>query len=149
MNCPFCKAESTRVLDSRLIEEGQGIRRRRTCVKCGKRFTTNEYAVLNVVKRSGVVEPFSREKIITGVLRACQGRNVSVDDLHKLTQLVEDSIRASGKSEINSNDIGLAILEPLAELDEVAYLRFASVYHSFDSAADFLTEINNLRQRTY
>lgn len=103
-------------------------------------------AVLLVVKRSGVTEPFSREKVITGVRRACQGRNVSDDALKRLAQEVEEAVRRDHGSHIKANAIGLAILNPLRELDEVAYLRFASVYKSFESAADFEKEIRLLHR---
>ncbi len=145
MHCPFCKNEDTRVVDSRVADEGQAIRRRRSCSECGRRFTTVESAVLAVVKRSGVTEPFSREKVMAGVRRACQGRHVDEDSLRQLAQQVEDSVRASGSAEIPSNEVGLAILQPLRELDEVAYLRFASVYRSFESVEDFQREIDDLR----
>ncbi len=121
------------------------IRRRRSCPECGKRFTTVEEAVLAVVKRSGVSEPFSRHKVIAGVRRACQGRPVDDDALAVLAQRVEESIRATGSAEVPSHEVGLAILGPLRELDEVAYMRFASVYRSFTSLADFEAEIESLR----
>lgn len=145
MHCPFCRHPDSRVIDSRETDEGQAIRRRRSCPECGRRFTTVETAVLAVVKRSGVTEPFSREKVISGVRRACQGRQVDDDALNLLAQQVEDSVRAAGSPEIPSHDVGLAILGPLRELDEVAYLRFASVYRSFSSADDFAREIEALR----
>lgn len=145
MRCPFCKAENSRVVDSREADEGQAIRRRRSCGKCGRRFTTVETAVLAVVKRSGVTEPFSREKVVRGVRAACQGRDVDDDALNLLAQKVEDAVRASGSAEIPSQEIGLAILGPLRDLDEVAYLRFASVYRSFSSAEDFENEIDLLK----
>jgi transcriptional repressor NrdR len=145
MHCPFCRHPDSRVVDSRETDEGQAIRRRRSCPECGRRFTTVETAVLAVVKRSGVTEPFSREKVIKGVRRACQGRQVDDDALNKLAQQVEDAVRATGSPEVPSNEVGLAILGPLRELDEVAYLRFASVYRSFSSAEDFEREIQALR----
>ncbi|RWA17193.1 NrdR family transcriptional regulator [Mycolicibacterium brumae DSM 44177] len=135
------------MVDSRETDEGQAIRRRRSCPECGRRFTTVETAVLAVVKRSGVTEPFSREKVIKGVRRACQGRDVDDDALNVLAQSVEDTVRAAGTPEVPSHEVGLAILGPLRELDEVAYLRFASVYRSFDSAADFEREIEDMRRR--
>ncbi len=104
-----------------------------------------EEAVLAVVKRSGVTEPFSREKVVTGVRRACQGRPVDEDALQQLAQLVEETIRSTGPAEVPSHEVGLAILGPLRELDEVAYLRFASVYRSFSSIEDFEKEIAGLR----
>ena len=137
MHCPFCRHPDSRVIDSRETDEGQAIRRRRSCPECGRRFTTVETAVLAVVKRSGVTEPFSREKVVSGVRRACQGRQVDDDALNLLAQQVEDTVRAAGSPEVASHDVGLAILGPLRELDEVAYLRFASVYRSFSSADDF------------
>lgn len=146
MHCPFCKHPDSRVVDSREADEGQAIRRRRSCPECGRRFTTVETAVLAVVKRSGVTEPFSREKVVRGVRRACQGRDVDNDALNLLAQQVEDAVRASGSAEIPSNEVGLAILGPLRDLDEVAYLRFASVYKSFSSAEDFEKEIQGLRE---
>jgi transcriptional repressor NrdR len=145
MHCPFCRHPDSRVVDSRETDEGQAIRRRRSCPECGRRFTTVETAVLAVVKRSGVTEPFSREKVIRGVRRACQGRQVDDDALNLLAQQVEDTVRAKGSPEVPSHEVGLAILGPLRELDEVAYLRFASVYRSFESAEDFEREIEALR----
>ena len=146
MRCPFCRHPDSRVVDSREVDEGQVIRRRRSCSKCSRRFTTVEEAVLAVVKRSGVTEPFSREKVMIGVRRACQGRDVADDALNLLAQKVEDTVRASGSAEIPSHEVGLAILGPLRDLDEVAYLRFASVYRSFSSAEDFEREILDLRK---
>jgi len=121
------------------------IRRRRQCPECGRRFSTTETASLSVIKRNGVVEPFSREKIVTGVRKACQGRPVTDADLAVLAQRVEETIRATGAAQVEANDIGLAILTPLRELDEVAYLRFASVYQGFDSLEDFEAAITLLR----
>lgn len=146
MHCPYCRHPDSRVVDSREAEEGSAIRRRRACPQCGRRFTTVETAILSVVKRSGVTEPFSREKVIRGVRRACQGREVDDDALNLLAQQVEDAVRAKGSPEVPSHEVGLAILGPLRDLDEVAYLRFASVYRSFSSADDFEREIADLRR---
>ena len=146
MHCPFCRNPDSRVVDSRETDEGQAIRRRRSCPECGRRFTTVETAVLAVVKRSGVTEPFSREKVVSGVRRACQGRPVDEDALQQLAHRVEEAVRAGGTAEIPSHEVGLAILGPLRELDEVAYLRFASVYRSFSSIEDFEKEIADLRR---
>ena len=145
MRCPYCRHADSRVVDSREADDGQLIRRRRSCPECGKRFTTVEEAVLAIVKRSGVTEPFSRTKIMSGVRKACQGRPVGDDDLAVLAQKVEDAIRARGTAEVPSHEVGLAILGPLRDLDEVAYLRFASVYRSFESLDDFEREIATLR----
>lgn len=145
MRCPFCRHPDSRVLDSREHDEGQVIRRRRSCPECGKRFTTIEAATLSVAKRSGVTEPFSRQKVISGVRRACQGRPVDEDALAQLAQAVEESIRATGSAEVPAHEVGLAILGPLRDLDEVAYLRFASVYRAFSSIDDFEKAITELR----
>jgi transcriptional repressor NrdR len=145
MRCPYCRHAESRVVDSREADDGQLIRRRRACQDCGRRFTTVEEAVLAVVKRSGVTEPFSREKVTAGVRKACQGRPVDADDLAVLAQRVEETIRSRGAAEVPSHEVGLAILGPLRDLDEVAYLRFASVYRSFESLADFEHEISRLR----
>jgi len=144
--CPHCKHPDSRVIDSRAAEDGTAIRRRRSCPACGRRFTTQETVILMVAKRSGVTEPFNRDKIVRGVRRACQGRPVSEDQLAILAQLVEDAIRCRGSGEVPSHEVGLAILGPLRDLDEVAYLRFASVYRGFESLADFEEEIAALRR---
>jgi transcriptional repressor NrdR len=143
--CPYCKHADSRVIDSRTADDGAAIRRRRSCPACGRRFTTQETVILMVAKRSGVTEPFTRDKIVGGVRRACQGRPVTVDQLAILAQRVEDAIRSRGAGEVPSHEVGLAILGPLRELDEVAYLRFASVYRGFESLADFEAEIATLR----
>ena len=146
MYCPFCRSSDSRVVDSRLTDDGSAIRRRRQCPECGKRFTTVETTSLSVIKRSGVAEPFSRSKVISGVRKACQGRPVTEDDLALLAQEVEEAIRASGVAEIDAHEVGLAILGPLQKLDQVAYLRFASVYQGFDSLEDFEEAIRKLRR---
>ena len=145
MHCPFCRFGDSRVVDSRANDDGTAIRRRRQCPECGRRFTTVETASLTVVKRSGAAEPFSRAKIVAGVRKACQGRPVSEDELALLAHRVEETVRATGVAEIDAHEVGLAILGPLRELDEVAYLRFASVYRGFESMADFEAEIALLR----
>jgi transcriptional repressor NrdR len=145
MRCPYCRHADSRVVDSREQDEGQAIRRRRSCQSCGRRFTTVEEATLSVIKRSGVTEPFSRGKVVSGVRRACQGRPVDEDALAQLAQAVEEAVRATGVAEVNSDEVGLAILGPLRELDEVAYLRFASVYQAFSSVDDFEKAIADLR----
>jgi transcriptional repressor NrdR len=146
VHCPFCRHPDSRVIDSRTADDGAAIRRRRSCPECGRRFTTQETVILMVAKRSGVTEPFTRDKIVRGVQRACQGRPVKEDELAILAQRVEETIRARGMAEIPSHEVGLAILGPLRELDEVAYLRFASVYRGFESLADFEDEIVALRK---
>ena len=145
MYCPYCRNEDSRVVDSRPVDEGISIRRRRECTTCGRRFTTQETAALSIIKRRGASEPFSREKVVAGVRKACQGRPVNDDDLALLAQRVEEALRESGRAEIEAQEVGLAILVPLRELDEVAYLRYASVYRAFESLEDFEAEISLLR----
>ena len=145
MHCPFCHYADSRVTDSRTADEGTAIRRRRLCPECNRRFTTVETTSLSVVKRSGVNEPFARSKVLVGVRKACQGRPVTDDDLARLAQQVEDVIRAQGSAEVEAQEVGLAVLGPLRELDEIAYLRFASVYQAFESLEDFESAIALLR----
>jgi transcriptional repressor NrdR len=145
MHCPFCRHGDSRVVDSRASDDGTSIRRRRQCPECGRRFTTVETASLTVTKRSGASEPFSRDKVLSGVRKACQGRPVSEDDLALLAQRVEETVRSSGVAEIEAHEVGMAVLPPLRELDEVAYLRFASVYRAFDDLEAFEAEIALLR----
>ncbi len=145
MHCPFCRHTDSRVVDSRTSDDGLAIRRRRQCPECGRRVSTTETASLSVVKRSGVAEPFSRDKIVAGVRKACQGRPVTDGDLAQLAQRVEENLRATGASQLEANDIGLAILPELRQLDEVAYLRFASVYQAFENLDDFEAAITQLR----
>ena len=145
MICPFCRHDDSRVVDSRPVQDGTEIRRRRECPKCGQRFSTQEVALLNIIKRSGATEPFSREKVISGVSKACQGRPVNDDDLALLAQRVEETLRSDGQAEVEAQEVGMAILAPLRELDQIAYLRFASVYRSFSTLEDFEGEIALLR----
>jgi transcriptional repressor NrdR len=147
VHCPFCRFPDSRVIDSRETDDGAAIRRRRSCPECERRFTTLETASLSVVKRSGVCEPFSRVKVVDGVRKACSGRPVDEDALARLGQQVEETVRASGAAEIPAHEIGLAILAPLAELDEVAYIRFASVYRNFTSLDDFVIEVASQREQ--
>ncbi|MCW2814398.1 MAG: ATP-cone domain protein [Nocardioides sp.] len=141
MHCPYCRGTDTKVLDSRVADDGGSIRRRRSCVSCEKRFTTVELMQLTVLKRSGASEPFNRDKAVAGVRKACKGRPVTDAQLACLGQEVEDALRLTGAAEVPAHEVGLAILGPLQALDEVAYLRFASVYRAFDSADDFIKEI--------
>ncbi len=145
MRCPYCRHGDSRVVDSREAQDGDAIRRRRQCSSCSRRFTTVEEMSLAVVKRSGVTEPFRRDKVVAGVRKACQGRPVDEDALALLAQQVEDALRDGGAAEVPAHEVGLAILRPLRLLDEVAYLRFASVYKSFESLHDFEAEIGSLR----
>ncbi len=144
MHCPFCQYSDSRVLDSRVADDGASIRRRRQCQQCGKRFTTTEQIQLSVIKRSGVSEPFDRQKVISGVRKACKGRPVSEDQLAQLGQHVETTLRSMALAQIPTEDVGVAILEPLKTLDAVAYLRFASIYKNYQSAQDFIDEIERM-----
>ncbi|MFM1994117.1 MAG: transcriptional repressor NrdR [Actinomycetota bacterium] len=145
MHCPFCRHSDSRVIDSRTSDDGSSIRRRRQCPECQKRFTTVETASLMVTKRSGATEPFSRDKVVAGVRKACQGRPVTDADLALLAQQVEETLRSTGAASIDAQEIGLAILEPLKQLDQVAYMRFASVYQAWDTLDDFNKAIEELR----
>lgn len=147
MHCPFCHNPDSRVVDTRIADDGASIRRRRECTACKRRFTTLETSSFQVVKRSGAVEPFSRNKVIAGVRKACQGRPVSDRDLAVLAQQVEETLRTSGVSSVSSGEVGQAILPFLSRLDVIAYLRFASVYRSFNTLGDFEEAIEQLRGR--
>lgn len=148
VHCPACAADDTKVVDSRLAEEGTAIRRRRKCVSCAHRFTTYErvdHAALTVAKSDGQREPFDRQKLIAGLKAATKGRGVSDEQLDALATGVEDAVRLHG-SEVTSAAIGLDVLDALREVDDVAYLRFASVYKNFDAAADFHRELELLEK---
>lgn len=147
MHCPFCQNPDTKVIDTRISEDGHSIRRRRVCPICNKRFTTVESSMLLVTKRSGGAEPFSRDKVISGVRKACQGRPVKEEDLKLLGQKVEEDLRSRGLAEVSSDEVGKAILKPLRELDVVAYLRFASVYQNFENLQDFQAAIDELKEQ--
>ena len=147
MHCPFCHNPDSRVVDTRIADDGASIRRRRECTHCKKRFTTLETSSFQVVKRSGVVESFSRNKVVSGVKKACQGRPVSDDQLAILAQQVEEQLRSTGVSNVSTNEVGKAILPFLRDLDVIAYLRFASVYRQFDTLDDFEQAIQVLRER--
>lgn len=146
VRCPFCHHDDTRVVDTRVTDDGTTIRRRRECSACRRRFTTLETSSFSVVKRSGVAEPFSRDKVTAGVRKACQGRPVSEHDLALLAQQVEEALRVTGQATVSADEVGKAVLPFLRELDEVAYLRFASVYSSFQSLEDFERAIVDLRE---
>ncbi|MEI7756985.1 MAG: transcriptional regulator NrdR [bacterium] len=143
MHCPSCSFDDTKVIDSRLSEEGGAIRRRRSCTQCGYRFTTYERleeAALNVVKRGGGKQPFDRLKMMAGIQAAVKGRPVSDEMIMEIAERIEDALRLEG-GDVTSNQVGHAVLEQLRLIDEVAYMRFASVYKNFDDAADFKREL--------
>jgi transcriptional repressor NrdR len=150
MRCPYCKSTEDRVIDSREAEDGLAVRRRRECGSCGKRYTTFERfesPILMVVKRSGGRVPFDRLKVIAGLAKACVNRPVDVNDVERVADEIEQTIRASGSPEVSTQEIGLAILDRLRELDEVAYVRFASVYKDFQELTDFEREVGQLLQK--
>jgi transcriptional repressor NrdR len=140
MKCPFCTSEDTQVLESRTVEEGASIRRRRECEKCHKRFTTYEKvkgSVLWVIKKDGKREPFDREKLKRGILRAIEKRPVSLDSVEDVVESVEREMLRKEKEEVGSKSIGTAVMKRLKRIDKVAWLRFASVYLEFDDLKDF------------
>src|SRR3989338_8983218 len=144
MKCPSCSYNETKVIDSRLNTDATSIRRRRECLKCEKRFTTYEYVEhvpLMVVKRDGRRQPFDRAKIISGLVKACEKRPVSIDKMEELTSELERLIQRKYDREVGSTEIGELIMERLADLDEVAYVRFASVYRQFRDVNQFMSEL--------
>ncbi|WP_048600578.1 transcriptional regulator NrdR [Rubeoparvulum massiliense] len=150
MRCPFCNHFGTKVLDSRPINEGKSIRRRRECEECAKRFTTFETVEempLIVVKKDGTREEFSRDKVLRGVIRACEKRPVPLELLEKLVDEVEQEIRNTANTEIKSDEIGEMVMKRLYHVDEVAYVRFASVYRQFKDINVFLRELTELLGR--
>jgi transcriptional repressor NrdR len=150
MRCPYCKSVDDRVIDSREAEDGAAVRRRRECASCGRRYTTFERvesAGLHVVKRSGGRMPYDRSKVISGLSKACVNRPVAAEDVERVADEIEATIRASGTAEVSTQEIGLAILDRLRELDDVAYVRFASVYKDFQEVTDFEREVGQLLQK--
>lgn len=151
MRCPYCDADEDKVVDSRIADEGRTIRRRRECLNCGRRYTTferPEEVPIVVVKRSGEEESFDRDKIVEGIRRACKNRPVSEAEIEAIAEDVEEAVRASGARPVPSADIGLEVLERLRDLDEVAYLRFASVYKDFQELDDFERELGHLLKKS-
>ncbi|WP_141431995.1 transcriptional regulator NrdR [Bacillus sp. 03113] len=147
MKCPSCHNNNTRVLDSRPVDEGRSIRRRRECEACGYRFTTFEKVEeipLIVVKKGGTREEFSREKILRGLIKACEKRPVALKELEEITSNVEKELRSQGTSEIKSEIVGEMVMDRLAKVDEVAYVRFASVYRQFKDINVFIDELKEL-----
>jgi transcriptional repressor NrdR len=149
MRCPFCSFEDTKVIDSRLVAEGGQVRRRRECLSCAERFTTFESAELlmpRVIKTNGSREPFDEEKLRNGLLRAVQKRPVSIEQVETLISQIKHQLQATGEREIDSRVIGERVMEALKQLDHVAYVRFASVYRSFQDLNEFRAEIDKLTQ---
>ncbi|NIM18886.1 MAG: transcriptional repressor NrdR [Candidatus Latescibacteria bacterium] len=151
MRCPHCEYNEDKVVDSRTIKEGSAIRRRRECLNCGKRFTTYEYierAPLMVVKRDGRREVYSREKLLTGLLKACERRPIPREQLEKLVDEIESATFGKFKQEIRSTELGNQVMEKLEELDHVAYVRFASVYRQFKDINQFMKELKSLLDKS-
>ncbi|CAM3444009.1 transcriptional regulator NrdR [Halomonas lysinitropha] len=149
MHCPFCGANDTRVTDSRLVVEGDQVRRRRQCAACGERFTTYETAELvmpRVIKSDGTREVFDETKLRAGMLRALEKRPVSAESIEAAVERIRQNLRARGEREIHARDIGEEVMQALKRLDQVAYIRFASVYRSFQDIDEFRAEIDRLAQ---
>lgn len=147
MKCPFCGYKEDKVVDSRATAEESAVRRRRECLKCGKRFTTYEYVEevsLMVIKKDGRREPFDRKKIIAGIIRACEKRPVSIEKMEEIVTWVERSIQKKSDREVSSNRIGELVMEKLKLLDDVAYVRFASVYRQFKDVGQFMLELKDI-----
>ncbi len=147
MKCPYCKNMEDKVIDSRAVGEGSSIRRRRECLECGKRFTTYEYverAPLMVIKRDGTRKSFDREKIKVGIIKACEKRPVSMDRIEQIVEEIEREVHKKAAQEIKSTVIGNMVMEKLYALDEVAYVRFASVYRRFKDVSHFMKELKKL-----
>lgn len=147
MRCPFCSEEDTKVIDSRLVAEGEQIRRRRECQTCSERFTTYETAELllpKIIKQNEVRQPFDENKLRAGILRALEKRPVSVEQIETTVNHIKHELRASGEREVSSIRVGEAVMLHLRELDHVAYVRFASVYRSFEDLDEFREEIDKL-----
>ncbi|MCL4425793.1 MAG: transcriptional regulator NrdR [Firmicutes bacterium] len=147
MRCPYCGHEESKVLNSRPTEEGNAIRRRRECASCGRRFTTYETVEklpLVVIKKDGRREAFDSGKILSGLLKACEKRPVPVATIQEVVKSIENDLRSQGETEVPSQKIGEIVMERLREIDEVAYVRFASVYRQFKDVSNFLTELERL-----
>lgn len=149
MHCPFCAAEDTKVIDSRLVGEGDQVRRRRECLSCADRFTTYEVAELvmpKLIKQNGNREPFNEEKLRSGILRALEKRPVSMEDIEDAITQIKHSLQATGEREIKSRVVGEMVMDALRGLDDVAYVRFASVYRSFQDLSEFQAEIERMQE---
>ena len=149
MHCPFCGAVDTRVIDSRLVSEGNHVRRRRECVTCEERFTTYESAELvmpRIIKQGGIREPFNEDKLLAGLTKALEKRPVGIEKVEEAINRIKTTLRATGEREILSRDVGEEVMKELRELDEVAFVRLASVYRSFKDLNEFRQEIDRLSQ---
>ncbi|MCF7916989.1 MAG: transcriptional regulator NrdR [Candidatus Omnitrophica bacterium] len=150
MKCPYCNFNEDKVVDSRLTSEGSAIRRRRECNSCGRRFTTYEYVEktpLMVVKKDGRREPFNQQKVLDGLIKACEKRAISVEKLEKIVSEIEIKLQKKFEQEVDSNHIGELVMEKLSKIDDVAYVRFASVYRQFKDINQFLRELREVLGR--
>ena len=150
MHCPFCSAVDTKVIDSRLVAEGNSVRRRRECVTCAERFTTYETAELvmpRIIKAGGIREPFNEDKMTAGLMKALEKRPVSIESVEEAVSKIKASLRATGEREVESRAVGELVMNQLRDLDEVAFVRFASVYRSFKDLEEFRQEIDRLSNR--
>ena len=150
MHCPFCNTEDTKVIDSRLVAAGGQIRRRRECINCGERYTTYEAPELvmpYVVKTDGTREPFNEEKLRGGLMRALEKRPVDAEQIETAVTKIKNTLRSAGEREVPSRQIGEALMETLHRLDQVAYVRFASVYRQFEDIEEFRAELDKLEKR--
>ena len=150
MKCPYCGKDKDKVIDSRVSGKGKSIRRRRECLKCKRRFTTYEHVEeipLMVIKKDGRREPFDRNKIIAGVIKACEKRPISIDKLEDMADKIEQHLQKNFEKEVKTKDIGELVMKKLAELDEIAYVRFASVYRQFKDINQFMKELRQLLGR--
>ena len=148
MHCPFCAAEDTKVIDSRLVAEGDQVRRRRECLSCAERFTTYEVAELvmpRIIKQNGSREPFNEDKLRAGFTRALEKRPVSTEDIEAVINKIKNALRATGEREVKSRVLGELVMDHLKQLDKVAYVRFASVYKSFEDISEFQDAIESLQ----
>ncbi len=151
MKCPFCGHEDDKVIDSRASSDGNAVRRRRECLKCGKRFTTYEFVEemsLMVVKKDGRRQPYDRKKILVGLQKACEKRPISSEKIEEVVSEIERELYRKFDREVSSTDIGELIMDKLAELDEVAYVRFASVYRQFKDVNQFMSELKGLLRKS-
>ena len=149
MHCPFCSADDTKVIDSRLVADGDQVRRRRECTSCGERFTTFETAELvlpRIIKSDGVRQPFDEEKLRSGMMHSLQKRPVSIEQIDEAVNRILHRLRATGEREVKSRMVGELVMDELKKLDSVAYVRFASVYRSFQDISEFRTEIEKLER---
>ncbi|NLV48760.1 MAG: transcriptional repressor NrdR [Clostridiaceae bacterium] len=150
MRCPFCGHDEDKVIDSRPADEGAAIRRRRECIHCGSRFTTYEKVEnlpLMVIKKDGSRQPFNRDKLIAGIQKSCEKRPVSTEQIEALVDDIESKYQNSLKREVSSRDIGESVMDELKSIDEVAYVRFASVYRQFKDVSSFLNELNKILKK--